>query len=141
MKRRRLLFSSLAAIALAAVGIATANAVSSAAKVKVLLATPAKEFKFQLPTPSAKAGKITFVASNKGKLDHELVVLKTNLPPGKLPIKGTKAVEKGRVGKLPPVKPGKTKTLTLTLKSGKYVLICNIAGHYAAGSRAGFKVG
>jgi uncharacterized cupredoxin-like copper-binding protein len=98
-----------------------------------------KEFTVKPVPVKAKAGKVTFSVRNVGKLEHEFVVIKTNLAPGKLPIVGNKASEKGRVGKVPPFKPGKTKTLTLTLKAGKYVLLCNVAGHYKFGQRAGFR--
>jgi uncharacterized cupredoxin-like copper-binding protein len=135
--RGRLLLAVSLLVLVAAVPLAFA----SSAKVKVVLATKTKPFALAPVPTKVKAGKVTFVASNKGALDHELVVLKTNLAPTKLPVKGTKAVEVGRVGKIPPLKPGQTKTLTLTLKPGKYVLICNVAGHYKAGQHAAFTVG
>ena len=81
--------------------------------------------------------------SNDGKLEHEFVVIKTNLAPGKLPLKGDEAKEDvgPSPGEIPPsVKPGKTKTLEVTLKPGKYVLICNLPGHYKAGQYTGLNV-
>jgi len=84
--------------------------------------------------------KVTFVVQNAGNLEHEFVVLKTNLPPAKLPVKRSKAVEKGFVGRVGPLKAGTSKTLGLTLKAGKYVLLCNLPGHYQAGQRTGFTV-
>ncbi|MEP7224911.1 MAG: copper-binding protein, partial [Actinomycetota bacterium] len=68
----------------------------------------------------------------------EFIVLKTNTAPAKLPVKGSKAVETGRVGRVGPLKPGTSKSLNLTLTSGKYVLLCNLPGHYQAGQRIGF---
>ncbi len=107
------------------------------AKVKVGL----KEFKV-LPAPTkAKAGFVVFTVQNTGKLDHEFVVIKTDRAPSALPVKGITAVETGKVGKIPPFKSGQTRTLTLNLKPGKYVLICNVPGHYKAGQFAGFTVG
>ena len=93
--------------------------------------------------PSAarvRAGKVTLVARNVGQLDHNLVVLRTNLAPGKLPVARARATEIGRVGKTPVFSPGQTRRLTLTLKAGKYVLICNVPGHYKAGMFVGFRV-
>jgi len=46
----------------------------------------------------------------------------------------------GRQGKTPVFGPGKTRRLALGLKPGKYVLICNVPGHYQAGMRVGFTV-
>jgi uncharacterized cupredoxin-like copper-binding protein len=100
-----------------------------------------KEFTLKPSPTSAKPGPVTFVVKNAGKLDHEFIVLKTNLAPAKLPLKGTKAAEPGRVGKIPKFKPGATKRLTLDLKAGKYVLICNVPTHYKAGQRSGFRIG
>lgn len=100
-----------------------------------------KEFKITPKPKSTKAGKVTFTAKNTGALTHELIVLKTNVPAGKLPVKANGlASEKGLVGEIPAVAPGKTKKLTLTLKPGKYVLLCNVAGHYKAGQYSAFTV-
>jgi uncharacterized cupredoxin-like copper-binding protein len=100
-----------------------------------------KEFKLTPKPTIAKAGKVTFVVKNVGKLEHEMVVMKTNLPAGKLPINAKGRVpEKGVVGEAGDIKPGQTKKVTLTLKPGKYVLLCNLAGHYKAGQYAAFNV-
>ena len=108
---------------------------------KTVVRVTEKEFTIRAVPASAKPGRVTFVVKNAGKLEHELVVVKTKLAPGKLPIKGTKASEAGRVGKIPPFKAGATKQLSLDLKAGKYVLFCNVSGHYKLGQRTGFKVG
>lgn len=122
--------------AIALTGAAFAVAGGSATKVSVSL----KEFKV-IPLPAkAKPGAVTFSVKNTGKIAHELVVLKTTIAPSKLPKQGAKAKEIGRVGRLASVKPGGTGKLTLTLKAGAYVLICNLPAHYGAGQYAGFKV-
>lgn len=129
---------ALLAGALVAAAIVASPIVASASKsaVKVQL----KEFKV-LPSPlRAKRGVVSFTVKNTGKINHEFVVLKTKLAPSKLPVKSGKAVETGRVGKVRAFKPGASRTLTLTLKAGKYVLLCNLAGHYQAGQRIGFAV-
>jgi len=93
------------------------------------------------PAPaSATAGKITFVVKNNGKTKHEFVVIKTDLAPAKLPVKKGRASEKGAKGEIGDLPAGSTKRLTLTLPKGKYVLICNLTGHYQAGQRAAFTV-
>jgi uncharacterized cupredoxin-like copper-binding protein len=99
-----------------------------------------KEFKV-LPSPlTAKRGPVSFAVKNTGKVNHEFVVLKTNTAPAKLRVKSGKAVEVGRVGETGALKPGRSRTLTLTLKAGKYILLCNLSGHYQAGQRIGFGV-
>ena len=55
-------------------------------------------------------------------------------------MKGNVAVLSGVQGKIPQFKPGVTKTLTLTLKPGHYVLLCNVPAHYQSGQRIDFTV-
>lgn len=137
---RRIAALTLAVFALpaaaAAQGAAPATAGARAATVSVQL----MEW-MAMPTPArVRAGKVTFVVKNAGKLPHDFVVLRTNLAPSKLPMAGAKAKEVGRVGRTPVFGPGMTKRLTVTLKPGRYVLLCNVAGHYMAGMRAAFRV-
>jgi uncharacterized cupredoxin-like copper-binding protein len=127
-----------AALALAALSAAALvpAAVGAGGTVNVTL----KEFTVQPAPKSITAGKVTFKVRNTGKLGHELVVLKTNTAPGKLKLKGTRAVETGKVGEVAELKPGKSGTLTRTLAKGKYVLLCNVKGHYQAKQYFGFVV-
>ena len=48
-----------------------------------------------------------------------------------------KAGDKGEVSELD---PGKSGALTVPLKAGKYLLICNVPGHYGAGMWTEFTV-
>jgi uncharacterized cupredoxin-like copper-binding protein len=77
-----------------------------------------KEFKFGLTTKTAKHGKVTFRFTNKGKLKHDFKIAgkKTAL-----------------------VSPGKSASLTVTLKAGKYTYVCTVPGHAAAGMKGTFK--
>lgn len=134
---RAVIASLLAAAALAAGAPAAgaASAPASATTVNVRL----NEWKVTPSVLSVRAGKVTFVARNVGKIAHNLVVLRTNLAPSKLPVVGSRAKEVGRVGKTPVFGPGPSRRLTLTLKAGRYVLICNVPGHYRAGMFVGFR--
>jgi len=138
MSRAGLLSAIVTVAALGAgVGPVNARAVdshASATRLKVTLI----EFKLTPSVKRAAPGRVTFVVRNAGKIAHEFVVLKTKTPAGKLPTKGARAVETGRVGKIGPLGPGKTKSLTLTLKRGHYALLCNLPGHYRAGQFADF---
>ena len=131
--------TALAAVAAIAVSSATA-AGAKATSVKIALGTKSGEFALIASARSAPAGAITFVVRNGGKLPHEFVVVKTKVPAAKLPMSGGKASEKGAVGEIEEFNPGLTKRLTLTLKPGHYVLICNVAGHYSAGQHTDFRV-
>lgn len=92
------------------------------------------------PTPAgAKAGKVTFDVTNSGSAPHEMVVLRTDKGAADLG-KGARVPETGSVGETGDVASGKSKTVTLKLAKGHYVLICNIPGHYAAGMHTDFTV-
>jgi len=87
---------------------------------------------------SATSGRITFVVKNGGTVEHELVVMRGGAP---LTVKSFKAVEAGRwVGEVEEIEPGKTGKVTLKLDPGKYLLLCNIPGHYQLGMRTVLQV-
>jgi uncharacterized cupredoxin-like copper-binding protein len=98
--------------------------------------------KITVNVPSIKAGKIKIGVRNLGTMEHSFEVLKTDLPPDKLPVDGAsaKAKEDGKVGEIPSIPAGKSAAVTLDLTPGKYVFICNIAGHYQIGMHTGFTV-
>lgn len=130
----RLGFVLLIAAAVA-VNAATVGAVTSSQKVAV----KANEFNLVPAVQGARAGEVTFVVKNTGKLVHEFVVVKTGRPAGNL-LKGDEADETGAVGEIGELKPGATKKLKLKLAKGHYALLCNIMGHYKAGQFADFYV-
>ncbi len=113
-----------------------ASGFASTASVGVSL----KEFKVIPTVKSVQAGKVTFVVRNTGRVTHEMVVVKTAKAPGSLAGTGKEASEKGSVGEVADLKAGKSAKLTLALKPGKYVLLCNLPGHYKAGQYVGFTV-
>ena len=130
---------SLAIVAGAAVavciGVVSAGAVTS----KPLVAVQVDEFSVFPQTQGAPAGKVRFVVTNIGTIEHEFVVIRTDKPAGNL-LKGKEANETGAVGELDGVKAGNARVLVLTLKRGHYALICNLPGHYKTGQFADFYV-
>lgn len=124
------------AVLAAAAAVPAAPGSTAGGTVKVTL----KEFTVKAAPAAITAGKVTFKVRNAGTLEHELVVLKTTTAPAKLKVKGIKAVETGRVGGVKPLKPGTSATLTRTLAKGRYVLLCNVSGHYQAKQFAAFLV-
>ena len=97
------------------------------------------DFKIKPAVSTVSAGKVTFVARNAGKIEHEMVVIRTDKPAGGL-LKGSRASEAGAVDEIGEFAAGKTKHLTLNLKPGHYALICNVPGHYKAGMYKNFIV-
>jgi uncharacterized cupredoxin-like copper-binding protein len=78
-----------------------------------------KEFKFTLTTKTVRHGKVTFKLTNKGRLKHDFKIAgkKTAL-----------------------IAPGKSGSVTVTLKKGSYTYICTVPGHAAAGMKGKLKV-
>jgi uncharacterized cupredoxin-like copper-binding protein len=122
---------------LAALVLTIGGVVKAATQASSVKATEV-EFQIKLSTTSAKAGKTAFAVKNAGHLAHQFLVLKTNLPAGKLPLKGT-SVNVAKAGKLiggitgGGLKAGASRTITLTLPAGHYVLFCNLPAHYKSG--------
>jgi uncharacterized cupredoxin-like copper-binding protein len=120
-----------------AAGIGAMQGFAGSATATVSVAV--KEFSLTPAVKKVPAGNVRFVVRNTGRVDHQLVVLRTKRPANKLYLATTRDVfEIGRVGKTKPIDAGRTKTLTLTLKPGHYALICNLPGHYRAGQFADF---
>ena len=132
--------AGLAALAALTVGLGTAGATAGRSQAPSLVGVVLTEWKLVPSSSSVRAGKVTFRVANRGTIAHELVVLRTDRRPGALAVKQARAVETGFKGKLANIAPGKVRSLTLSLKPGKYVLICNLLGHYKAGQYAALRV-
>jgi uncharacterized cupredoxin-like copper-binding protein len=109
-----------------------------------------------LSPATAPAGDVTFVVKNTGTIEHEAIVLKTNIPYDKLPITyggdppapvktgADKVGEESNIGETgdPNLKPGDTRTFTIkNMTAGSYAVVCNLAGHYGKGMRAPLTIG
>ncbi len=104
---------------------------------------------------TAPAGNVTFVVKNNGTIVHEAVVLKTDTPYDQIPVDNAgdppapvttgadKVSEDNNIGETgdPDLKPGGTRIFTIkNMTAGHYVIVCNLADHYAMGMRAAFEV-
>ena len=134
--------SSAAAASVAASSAASASAGGSAAGTNVTATE--SEFKIELGATTAPAGSVNFQITNGGTIQHEFVVVKTDLAADKLPMKtGESEVDEDNaaltaVDEVEDIDPKATPTLTVNLPAGHYVLFCNIAGHYAGGMHVDF---
>jgi len=98
------------------------------------------DYFFSPSAATAKAGKTTIEAPNEGTVEHELVVFKTNIDPAKLPTESNGGVDEEKLdeiaeeqGEVADVAGGETKSGNFELTPGKYVIFCNLPGHYAQG--------
>jgi uncharacterized cupredoxin-like copper-binding protein len=90
---------------------------------------------------TVKAGKVTFQVTNTSHdVKHEFLVASLTVPLNKVPYDDTKGrVEESKLKglkELGDLDPGKSGSMTMNLKAGKYLLFCNIPGHFKAGMRA-----
>jgi len=128
--------ASVVSAGVVVIAASPADTLPSGAAVSVVL----DEWKLKPSQTTVRPGRIAFVVRNEGSMSHEFVVLRTNRRAKSLPVRGGKAVEQGRRGKLPQIASGVSGRLTLRLGPGKYVLICNLMGHYQAGQAAALRV-
>ena len=85
-----------------------------------------------------RAGEVHFVATNWSRgLVHEMLVVAVDNPSAPLPYDyGNAAIPEEQIkdlGEIGELQPNGTGVLDVTLDPGSYLLICNVAGHYAAG--------
>jgi uncharacterized cupredoxin-like copper-binding protein len=97
------------------------------------------DYAFNPKNPTIKAGTTTIEAVNEGKVEHELVIFQGKNP-ANLPTEPNGGVDEekldkmvGETGEIPEVQAGETKSAKFELKPGKYVVFCNVPGHYVAG--------
>ena len=131
---------ALALLAALTVSLGAAGAAPGQTQAPSKVAVILSEWKLVPSARTLRAGKVTFRVRNDGAIEHEFVVLRTNSHHHALPVKKAVAVETGRLGEIAKIVPGQERSLTVRLKPGKYVLICNLLGHYRAGQFAALRV-
>jgi len=88
---------------------------------------------------TASAGEITFDVYNSSKQKiHDMIIARITDSTRSLPyISSESRVDDGRMpdvlGEVSELEPGKTRDLRLDLKPGKYLLFCNVPGHFVSG--------
>ena len=129
-------------VTLAAAGVILLSPSAFAASVvQVSMVDDNGEMRFILDKVKVPAGSITFKATNNSNADmlHEMLILKVDSDNPNLPYdENTGRVLENKIpviAEIPEIDPGKSRDLTLNLEKGKYLLFCNIAGHYASGMK------
>ncbi|MGN6379312.1 MAG: hypothetical protein ACTHNU_10210 [Gaiellales bacterium] len=103
-----------------------------------------QDFQIKLSPSVVQPGEISLIDHNKGPDTHELIVVRAD---GKgLPLRSDgitlneDALGPRTLGELPGLSPGETRVLRLHLRPGKYVVFCNMLGHYEGGMHAALTV-
>lgn len=95
------------------------------------------EWEVVIDQTSVRAGDVTFVIANTGSIDHEFLIVRTDLAVGAIPLEGDRFSEENEellvVDEIPEFMHGTVETMTVALEPGVYQVVCNIAGHYGMG--------
>jgi uncharacterized cupredoxin-like copper-binding protein len=98
-----------------------------------------RDFRISAPKEVA-AGDVVLRVKNRGPDAHELIVVRAGS--GALPLRSDgltiseEAVHGSEVGALEPGQPNSVRELHVHLTPGRYVLFCNMSGHYLGGMHA-----
>ena len=112
-----------AALAAALAGAAFAGVVVHKSATVQTIKVTEKEFHISIPAKHA-AGPVKFVIKNTGKYPHALALSGPGV----------------KLKKTALIKPGKSATLAVTLKSGRYSIWCPVPGHAAQGMKVSVTV-
>jgi uncharacterized cupredoxin-like copper-binding protein len=100
---------------------------------------------FRITAPKhVTAGDYRLSVKNKGPDAHELIVVREQDP--QLPLRpdgvtvDEELLEPDTLGTLEPGEPGGLRNLEVHLAPGRYVLFCNMSGHYLGGMHANLVV-
>jgi hypothetical protein len=105
----------------------------------VMVPVTEKDYRISSSVRTVPAGIVSFDIYNRGPSTHEFVVFETNEPADELPLGADGlTVDEGspslhHVGEFSQVDVGEWRTLALRLSPGRYVLVCNLEGHYLGG--------
>ncbi|MGE0227691.1 MAG: sulfocyanin-like copper-binding protein [Dehalococcoidia bacterium] len=100
------------------------------------------EFTIDLSDDTADAGEVTFSIENEGAIVHNFVIIDTDEAADALPLDGAQVNldDLTVVERTEDIPAGESADLTADLSPGRYVLICNVIGHYQAGMHTEFEV-
>jgi nitrite reductase (NO-forming) len=110
-----------------------APAADPAAAAKGIVQVSMGDMWIKTPTPTVRAGKVTFQTKNVGATMHGLGIVKA---PAKI-VNGEPA---DMLGEGKHLMGGQSDSFTVNLKPGSYELVCHMPGHYAAGQHIPFVV-
>ena len=101
-----------------------------------------EDFKVRQVAAVVPAGTVSFDIRNQGPTTHELIVVRSDRAPDKLPLQrdGLTVDEEGPGVELLDEAGGldidDRQTMVLDLAAGNYVMYCNLEGHYLGGMHA-----
>jgi plastocyanin len=110
--------SSAAAGTSSSAGSTSSAAAAGGSSKLTIAANPSGQLSYDKKTLSAKAGKVTIALTNMSPVGHNITIQQ-----------GTSGAILGAT----PTFQGGTKSVSVTLKPGKYTFFCSVPGHRAGG--------
>jgi plastocyanin len=104
------------------------------------------EWRVRADVNTVRAGPVLFTFANVGTQVHEMLVTRTDIAPGQIPVDAATNTfnEDDPASKvldeISEFDPGKTGSVTINLAPGTYQLVCNVPAHYANGMSMAFTV-
>lgn len=104
------------------------------------LAVSERDYSISVADTAVRSGRLDLVVTNQGPSGHELLIFRTGLADGALPVGPdgridedhgtgiTKVFDSGS-----DIPAGRQRSLHTTLGAGRYVVVCNLANHYQLG--------
>jgi uncharacterized cupredoxin-like copper-binding protein len=130
------------AVALAAAALLGAGCGGSSHRALQIVSVTERDFAIRAPR-LVPAGEVRFVVTNKGPVDHELLLVRATREPLPRRSDGFTIAEGSLahrlVAALEPAEPG-VREVAVHLSPGRYVLFCNMEGHAASGMITSFRV-
>jgi uncharacterized cupredoxin-like copper-binding protein len=150
LPRRRAARACLAAGAIAAAAFAALACGSSGKATPIdgaIVAVTERDFHIAAPA-HLKPGLVDLRVHNDGPDDHELILVPAPRGGvGRLPLRkdgltvNEEVLQSSEPGSLEPGEPGSVRNLQLNLKPGRYILFCNMEGHFMGGMHTEVVVG
>ena len=143
--RRLLLALALLAVTVAVVAVALSGGSRAGAAVSGLPVLKVSERDFQIKAPKVvRAGELLLQTKNLGPDTHELLVVR--FAGKRLPLRpddmtvDEEALKSAMALTVEGFERGRTKEARIHLTPGRYVLLCNMQGHYLGGMHAALTV-
>lgn len=123
----------------------TSSTVTTSPKVATTVDVTEKDFDIDLNNSNVDSGTVTFNVTNHGPSTHEFVIFKTDLDESQLPLSASSSIDENAPGvthvdEIEGIEANSTKSLSVDLEPGHYVLVCNLPAHYGLGMHVAFDV-
>jgi len=128
----------LCVVAIALTGCGVTGSATARPTARVVRVTE-RDFRISAPT-TLPTGRVTLQVHNEGPDIHELLVARVG-GGAPLPLRrdgltvDEERIQAATLGNLEPGRPGTTRELSIDLTPGRYILFCNMYGHYRGGMR------